>query len=88
VISASGVRLALTNPLNQVSANLDCPGTVTPDADGQGAVVALSGKGAARLTLTYQRRKASGVYEDVYNIVHTPEGAQRQEPVSVTVKLG
>ncbi len=88
VISASGVRLALTNPLNRVSANLDCPGTVTPDADGQGAVVALSGKGAARLTLTYQRRKASGVYEDVYNIVHTPDGAQRPEPVSVTVKLG
>ena len=76
------------NPLNWVSTSLDRPGTVTFDADGQGATVTLSGKGAARLTLAYQRQKASGLYEDAYNIVYTPDGAQRQELVSVTVKLG
>ena len=88
VTSASGARLALANPLNRVSTSLDRPGTVTPDADSQGATVTLSGKGAARLTLAYQRQKASGLYEDAYNIVSTPDGAQRQELVSVTVKLG
>src|ERR687889_835041 len=36
----------------------DRPGTVTPDADSQGATVTLSGKGAALLTLAYQRQKA------------------------------
>jgi hypothetical protein len=38
--------------------------------------------------LTYQRRKAIGTYEDVYNIFETPDGTQRQELVSVAVKLG
>jgi hypothetical protein len=50
--------------------------------------VALGGKGAARLTLTYQRKKASGAYEDVYNVVTASDGAQRRDPVSLTVKLG
>ena len=88
VSSASGARLALGNPLNTVAASLDRPGTVTPDSDGRGATVALGGKGAARLTLTYQRKKASGTYEDVYNVVTASDGAQRQDPVSLTVKLG
>jgi hypothetical protein len=66
--------------------SLDRPGTVTPDADGQGATVTLNGRGAARLT--YQRRKAVGTYEDVYNIFQTADGAQRQQLVAVTVKLG
>jgi len=84
--SASGALLALANPLNRVTVSLDRPGTVTPDADGQGATVTLNGRGTARLT--YQRRKAVGTYEDVYNIFETPDGAQRQELVSVAVKLG
>ncbi|CAA9430564.1 GH43_33 / GH43 / GH43_31 / GH43_30 / GH43_ 34 / GH43_8 / GH43_4 / GH43_32 / GH43_17 / GH117 [uncultured Rubrobacteraceae bacterium] len=88
VRSVSGARLALGNPLNRVAASLDRPGTVTPDADGRGAAVTLGGQGAARLTLTYQRKKASGVYEDVCNIVTTSDGAQRRDPVSVTVELG
>jgi len=87
VSSASGSRLALANPLNRVAANLDRPGTVTPDADGQGAIVTLRGNGGARLVLTYQRRKASGAYEDVYNILSTPDGGQSQELVSVTLTL-
>jgi hypothetical protein len=86
VSSASGARLALANPLNRVTVSLDRPGTVTPDADGQGATVTLNGRGTARVT--YQRRKAVGTYEDVYNIFETPDGAQRQELVSVAVKLG
>ena len=88
VTSALGARLALANPLNRVSATLERPGTLAPDADGQGATVTLSGRGAARLTLVYQRQKASGLYEDAHNIVYTSDGAQRQEPVSVTLKLG
>ncbi len=55
---------------------------MTPDADGQGATVTLRGSGAARLVLTYQRQKASGVYEDVYNIA-----GGGQELVSVTLTL-
>jgi len=86
VSSASGARLALANPLNRVTVSLDRPGTVTPDADGQGATITLNGRGVARLT--YQRRKAAGAYEDVYNIFQTPDGAQRQELVSLTVRLG
>jgi hypothetical protein len=86
VSSASGALLALANPLNRVTVSLDRPGTVTPDADGKGATVTLNGRGTARLT--YQRRKAVGTYEDVYNIFETPDGAQRQELVSVAVKLG
>jgi hypothetical protein len=87
VASASGTRLALANPLNRVTTSLDRPGTVTPDADGQGATVTLSGRAAAQLTLTYQRQKASGAYEDVYNIVRTKTGTQRRVPVSKTVSL-
>ena len=87
VTSASGARLALANPLNRVAASLDRSGTVTPDADGQGATVTLSGRVAARLILTYQRGKASGAYEDVYNIVRTPTGTLRRAPVSKTVSL-
>ena len=86
VSSVSGALLALTNPLNRVMVSLDRLGTVTPDADGQGATVNLNGRGTARLT--YQRKKASGAYEDVYNVFETPEGTQRQELVSVLVKLG
>jgi Glycosyl hydrolases family 43 len=86
VSSASGAWLALANPPNRVTVNLDRPGTVTPDGDGQGATVTLTGRGTARLT--YQRRKAVGTYEDVYNIFEMPDGAQRQELVSVAVKLG
>ena len=86
VTSASGALLALANPLNRVAVSLDRSGTVTPDADGQGATVALNGRGTARLT--YQRKKDSGAYEDVYNIFETPEGTQRQELVSLSVKLG
>ncbi|MBA2535283.1 MAG: family 43 glycosylhydrolase [Rubrobacter sp.] len=86
VSSASGARLALANPLNRVTVSLDRPGTVTPDADGQGATATLNGKGTARLT--YQRQKAAGTYEDVHNIFETPDGNQRQELVSVAVKLG
>jgi hypothetical protein len=86
VSSASGGLLALANPLNRVTVSLDRPGTVTPDADGQGATVTLNGRGTGRLT--YQRRKAVGTYEDVYNIFETPDGAQRQELVSAAVKLG
>jgi hypothetical protein len=86
VSSASGALLALANSLNRVTVSLDRPGTVTPDADGKGATVTLNGRGTARLT--YQRRKAVGTYEDVYNIFETPDGAQRQELVSVAVKLG
>jgi hypothetical protein len=88
VRSASGAQLALANPPNWVTASLDRPGTVMPDADGGGATVTLAGRRAARLTLTYQRQKASGAYEDVYNIFQMPEGTQRQELVSVTVKFG
>jgi hypothetical protein len=62
--------------------SLYCPGRQA----GKGATVTLNGRGTARLT--YQRRKAVGTYEDVYNIFQTPDGAQRQELVSVTVKLG
>jgi hypothetical protein len=58
------------------------------NADGQDVVVALSAKGAARLTLTYQRQKASGTYEDAYNIVCTSDGVRWREPVCVTVKSG
>ena len=86
VSSASGALLALANPLNRVTVNLDRPGTVTPDADGQGATITLNGRGTARLT--YQRQKAAGTYEDVYNIFETPDGTRRQELVSVSVKLG
>ena len=86
VTSASGALLALANPLNRVAVSLDRSGTVTPDADGQGATVTLNGRGTARLT--YQRRKAIGTYEDVYNIFETPEGTRRQELVSLAVKLG
>ena len=86
--SVSGARLALGNPLNRVKASLDRSGTITPDADGRGATVTLGGRGAVRLTLTYQRKKGSGAYEDVYNIFTTSDGAQRQEPVSITVELG
>ena len=86
VSSASGAHLALANPLNRVTVSLDRPGTVTPDADGQGATVTLNGRGTARLI--YQRRKAIGTYEDVYNIFETPEGTRRQELVSLAVKLG
>jgi len=84
--SASGARLALANPLNRVAASLDRPGTITSDADGQGATVTLV-SWAAQLTLTYQRRKASGAYENVYNIVLTPTRTQRRAPVSKTVSL-
>ena len=66
--------------------SLDRPGTVTPDADGKGATVTLNLRETARLT--YQRRKAVGTYEDVYNIFETPDGARHQELVSVAVKLG
>jgi hypothetical protein len=86
VKSASGAGLALANPLNRVATSLDRPGTVTPDADGQGATVTLV-SGAAQLTLTYQRRKASGAYENAYNTVRTPTGTQRRAPVSKTVSL-
>jgi Glycosyl hydrolases family 43 len=86
VSSASGAHLALANPLNRVTVSLDRPGTVTPDADGQGATVTLNGRGTARLT--YQRKKDSGAYEEVYNIFETPDGTQHQELVSVLVKLG
>jgi hypothetical protein len=86
VSSASGAHLALANPLNRVTVSLDRPGTVTPDADGRAASVTLNGRGTARVT--YQRRKAVGGYQDVYNNFETPDGAQRQELVSVAVKLG
>jgi GH43 family beta-xylosidase len=88
VSSASGVHLALSNPLNRVATSLDRPGTITPDADGRGATVTLAGKGAARLTLTYQRKKASGAYEDAYNIFYTSDGTKRQVPVSVKINVG
>jgi hypothetical protein len=86
VKSASGALLALANPLNRVTVSLDRSGTVTPDADGHGTTVTLNGRGTARLT--YQRKKASGTYEDIYNVFETPDGTQRQELVSVSVKLG
>jgi len=87
VTSAPGARLALANPLNRVTASLDQPGTVTPDADGQGATVTIGGRVAARLTLTYQRRKAAGEYKDVYNLVRTPTGTERRTPVSRTISM-
>ena len=81
-----GALVALANPLNRITASLNRPGTVTPDADGQGATVTLNGRGTARLI--YQRQKAAGTYENVYNIFETPDGTRRQELVSVAVKLG
>jgi GH43 family beta-xylosidase len=64
VDSADGVPLALGNPLNRVEATVADPAVATIEA---GTVVAHS-PGSTTLTLTYQRRLASGAYNDVYNL--------------------
>jgi hypothetical protein len=64
VDSADGVPLALGNPLNRVKATVADPAIATVDETG---TVVGHHRGWTTLTLTYQRKLASGAYNDVYN---------------------
>jgi GH43 family beta-xylosidase len=77
VLSADGVRLALGNPLNRVAATMADPRIAT--IDDKGTVVGRS-PGRTTLTLTYQRRLASGAYNDVYN-------GRRRVSVSIPIRV-
>jgi Glycosyl hydrolases family 43 len=63
VESADGVPLALDNPLNRVVATVADPAVATIE-DGE---VLAHAPGRTTLTLTYQRRLASGAYRDVFD---------------------
>jgi hypothetical protein len=65
VTSASGAALALANPLNRV--DVEAPGAEVElqDAGPDGVTVAARRRGRTTITLTYQRRLASGGYRDV-----------------------
>jgi Big-like domain-containing protein len=58
------VPLALGNPLNRVEAKVADPAVATIDEAG---TVVGHHHGRTTLTLTYQRKLASGAYNDVYN---------------------
>jgi hypothetical protein len=64
VASADGVPLALDNPLNRVEAKVADRAVATIDSTG---TLTAHGPGRTTLTLTYQRKLASGAYNDVYN---------------------
>jgi hypothetical protein len=65
VTSAGGARLALANPLNRVDARGADPRVVTVTAGAHGATITAAHRGRTRLTLVYQRKRASGAYRDV-----------------------
>jgi GH43 family beta-xylosidase len=81
VDSADGASLALGNPLNRVEAKVADPAVAT--IDDAGTIVA-HGPGRTTLTLTYQRKLASGAYNDVYNL---GRGASRLVSVRVRVTV-
>jgi hypothetical protein len=83
VQSADRLPMPLTNPLNRVVVGVDRPEVVAVAADGASAAT-LTGlrPGTAVVTLTYQRRLASGQYADVVN----RRGAH-SEPVGQAVRI-
>jgi hypothetical protein len=69
VTSASGARLALANPLNRVAVRVADPGvaTVKVAPGGSRGTIVAHHAGRTRITLTYQRRRAAGGYQNVFN---------------------
>ena len=85
---AFGSAASLANPLNGSLADLDHPGTWLANADRRGARASPSQRAGGRRGWPAERRKAVGTYEDVYDSEKPSDGAQRQELVSLAVKLG
>ncbi|WP_425842085.1 family 43 glycosylhydrolase [Streptomyces fractus] len=83
VRSAAGAAFDLSAPENRVRAELRPAGPASVRVED--GTVTLHGlrRGAARLTLVYQRRRADGSYRDVHQTRH---GA-RPEAVTVTVPV-
>ncbi|OZM69967.1 hypothetical protein CFN78_27890 [Amycolatopsis antarctica] len=82
VRSAPGAEFDLTNPLNRVRAELWPSTTGTAEVAGGQVTVTARERGAALLTLTYQREQADGEYVDVANL-----RGHRNKPVRVTVPV-
>ena len=69
VTSAAGAAFDLGNPLNRVRAELRPAGAGTVSVAGGRVTVTPAKRGAAVLTLTYQRQHADGSYVDVANLI-------------------
>jgi len=69
VTSAAGAAFDLGNPLNRVRAELRPTGAGTVSVAGGRVTVTPAKRGAAVLTLTYQRQHADGSYVDVANLI-------------------
>lgn len=67
VRSNAGAALPLANPLNRTRFAVDRPDRVAVDSDGTGTLILTPLRpGAARVTVTYQRRTVGGEYVDVH----------------------
>jgi hypothetical protein len=83
VRNADGGALALTNPLNRVTATIGDPSVATlSDATGAGVQVRALRAGHTWLRLTYQRQRADGSYATVLD-----RGPGNPGPVTVTVRV-
>ncbi|MEV0839568.1 glycoside hydrolase family 43 protein [Actinocatenispora sera] len=83
VRNADGGSLALSNPLNRVTATIADPSVASlSDATGAGVTVHALRAGHTWLRLTYQRERADGSYATVRN-----QGPVRPGPVTVTVPI-
>jgi glycosyl hydrolase family 43 len=69
VTSAAGAAFDLGNPLNRLRAELRPAGAGTVSVEGGRMTVTLAKRGAAVVTLSYQRQRADGSYVDVSNLV-------------------
>lgn len=67
VRSKAGAALPLANPLNRTRFTIDRPDRVSVVSDGAGALIVTPLRpGAARITVSYQRKSATGDYVDVH----------------------
>jgi hypothetical protein len=83
VRNADGGSLALTNPLNRVTATIADPSVASlPDVTGSGVRIVAERPGHTWLRLTYQRQRADGSYVTVLN-----QGPVRPGPVTVTIPI-
>jgi hypothetical protein len=82
VLTASGVRTYLANPLNRVVAEVNPASGVRVESRSDGATLTGDPAGVAELSLRYQRKRADGSYVDVVNA-----GMSEGDRVAVTVPI-
>lgn len=82
VRSAPGAAFDLANPLNRVRATVRPPDAGTVVVSGNQVTVTMTGRGAALLTVGYERQLADGAYRGVANVWQ-----HHRVPVTVSIPV-